>query len=167
MRVVSRIGSGGSPDFAVFESSSTRKSGNHTRIYLPGSGVLGCRQPARQMTRPHTPENENDDKDDRPVERELLARAIEMVVERGEDRLKDADTLTAALRDLVVPQTFSTDLYDTGDAAAADASPEDGDDDRNDPFPFDSMIKFFLYKEVKNISDGRCLVKPPLPACGR
>lgn len=106
------------------------------------------------MAYSHIPEN---NEEVRSEEGSLIPRAVEMLVERAESRLEDADTLAEALRDLIVPQTIGTDLYDTdGNWTAADISTEEDDAERdNDQFPFDSMIKFFLYEEIKDISDKK------------
>ena len=94
-----------------------------------------------------------DDEGERPDEGSLVVQAVEMLVERAESRLETADTLAEALRDLIVPQTFGTDLYDPdGNGTSGSMRIEDDDDD--DTFPYDSMVKFFLYEKVKSISDN-------------
>jgi hypothetical protein len=101
--------------------------------------------------------------DEAGIPADLRGQAVEIVVSQAKSELEDADTLTAALRHLVIPQTFATDLYnpdedenDSVDDARNDNERDAEDVDTiNEEFPFEPMVKLLIYREVKEISDGQ------------
>jgi len=69
----------------------------------------------------------------------LIAQATELLVERTETHLEAEDNLTRALKKVVVPETIGTDHYSRR---------------ASDGFPFESMVKLYLYKQIKQYSDA-------------
>ena len=60
---------------------------------------------------------------------DFRGQAVEMLVSEAESELETADTLAQALRHLVVPETFATDLYnpdETTTSAMESAQGEEG-----------------------------------------
>ena len=88
---------------------------------------------------------------------DFRGQAVEMLVSEAESELETADTLAQALRHLVVPETFATDLYnpdETTTSAMESAQGEEGVQKTNTEFPFGAMVKLFLYRKVKDLSDN-------------
>lgn len=96
--------------------------------------------------------------DETSIPDDLRGQAVEMLVSQAESELETANTIAEALRHLVIPETFATDLYHpdetTTSARERAREEEEGVQKTNTEFPFESMVKLFLYRKVRDYSDN-------------